>query len=146
MTAPFAPPIGVDLLTQAADYVRPLLDRSNPIGDRLRALWAAVVTARDLAARDVVEGEFLQLARDTGLVADLGSRGDADLRHVISWALRLLEWEYREPFGGETMERDAKSLTSLTTLIATRSAAAAAAAATKPAEWGAPTPRGSTKF
>jgi hypothetical protein len=78
MTAPFAPPIGVDLLTQAADYVRPLLDRSNLIGDRVRALWAAVVTARGLAASDVVEGEFLQLARDTGLVADLGSPGSVE--------------------------------------------------------------------
>jgi hypothetical protein len=87
MTAPFPPPTGVDLLTQAADYVRPLLDRSNPIGDRLCTLWAAVVTARDLGASDVVEVEFLQLARDTGLVADLGSRGDADLRHVIRWAM-----------------------------------------------------------
>jgi hypothetical protein len=53
------------MLTEAADYVRPLLDRSNPIGDRLCALWAALVSARDLGASDVVEGEFLQLARDT---------------------------------------------------------------------------------
>ena len=65
MTAPFPPPTGVDMLTQAADYVRPLLDRSNPIGDRLCALWAALVSARDLGASDVVEGEFLQLAHDT---------------------------------------------------------------------------------
>jgi multidrug efflux pump subunit AcrB len=26
--------------TQAVNYVRPHLDRSNPIGERLRALWA----------------------------------------------------------------------------------------------------------
>jgi hypothetical protein len=76
-----------DLVTQAADYVRPLLDRSNSLGERLRTLWAAVVAARNLGAFDVIEGEFLQLARDTGLVADLGSRADVDLRHIIRWAV-----------------------------------------------------------
>ena len=57
----------LDLVAQAADYVRPHLDRSKPIGERLRALWAAVVAARDFGASDVVEEEFLQLARETGL-------------------------------------------------------------------------------
>jgi hypothetical protein len=75
------------MVTQAVDCVRPLLDRSNPIGDRLRTLWAAVVAARDLGAIDVVEGEFLRLGRDTGLVADLGRRGDDDVQHIIHWAM-----------------------------------------------------------
>lgn len=74
-------------MTQAADYVRPLLDRSTPVGERLRTLWAAIVAARDLGASDVVEKEFLQLARETGLVADLGRHADADLRHVIRWGM-----------------------------------------------------------
>jgi hypothetical protein len=77
----------IDLLTQATDYVRPLLDRSKSLGERLRTLWAAVVAASDLGASDVVEGEFLRLAGDTGLAADLGSRADVDLRHIIRWAL-----------------------------------------------------------
>ena len=87
MTAPFPPPTGINLLTQAAEYVRPFLDRSNPLGERLRTLWAAVVAARDFGAFDVVEGEFLQLGRDTGLVADLGRRGDDDVEHIIRWAM-----------------------------------------------------------
>jgi hypothetical protein len=78
------------LLTQAADLARPHLDRSNPVGERLRALWAAVVAARDFGASDVVEEEFLQLARETGLFADLGSRANAELLHVIRWAIRDL--------------------------------------------------------
>jgi hypothetical protein len=45
------------------------------------------VAARDLGATDVVEGEFLRLARDSGLYADLGSHADADLRHIIRWAM-----------------------------------------------------------
>jgi hypothetical protein len=77
----------VDLVTQAADCVRPLLHRSHPSGDCLRTLWAAVVAARDLGAFDVVEGEFLQLGRDTELVADLGRRGDDDVEHIIRWAI-----------------------------------------------------------
>jgi hypothetical protein len=86
MTALFSP-VTVDLLAQATAYVRPLLDRSNPLGERLQTLWAAVVAARDVGASDVVEAEFLQLARDVGLFADLGRRADADLRHVIRWAM-----------------------------------------------------------
>jgi hypothetical protein len=80
----------LDLVAQAADYVRPHLDRSKPIGERLRALWAAVVAARDFGASDVIEEEFLRLARDTGLSAELGHSADADLRHVIRWAIRDL--------------------------------------------------------
>jgi hypothetical protein len=76
-----------DLVTRAAEYVRPHLDRSNPLGERLRALWAAVVAARDLGASDVVEEHFLRLAHDSGLFADLGRNADADLRHVIRWAM-----------------------------------------------------------
>ena len=86
-SAPLPPPTGIDLVTQAVDYVRTRLDRSSPIGERLRTLWAAVVAARDLGASDVVEEEFFRLARETGLVDDLGRRADADLRHVIRWAM-----------------------------------------------------------
>jgi hypothetical protein len=75
------------LISQATTYVRPLLDRSYPLGERLRTLWAGVVAARDAGASDVVEAEFLQLARDVGLFADLGSHAPADLRHVIRWAM-----------------------------------------------------------
>ena len=67
--------------------MRPLLGRSNPIGERLQSLWAAVIAARDVGASDVIEEEFLQLARDVGIYADLGSHAAADLRHVIRWAM-----------------------------------------------------------
>lgn len=90
MTTGLAAPTAIDLVTQAIDYVRPHLDRSNPIGERLKALWAAVVAARDFGASDVVESEFLQIARDVGLFADLGCHADADLRQVIRWAIRDL--------------------------------------------------------
>ncbi len=87
MTTGLTPPTAIDLLTRAVDYVRPHLDRSNPIGERIQALWAAVVSARDYGASDVVEEEFLRLARDKGLYVDLGRHADATLRHVIHWAM-----------------------------------------------------------
>jgi hypothetical protein len=87
MTAPRLPTQSEDLLTRAANCVRPLLIPSNPVGERLRTFWAGVVAARDLGATDVVEEEFLRLARDSGLSADLGSHADADLRHIIRWAM-----------------------------------------------------------
>jgi hypothetical protein len=85
MTAPASSP--TCLLSEATNYVRPLLDRSSPLGERLQTLWAAVVAARNVGASDVVEREFLQLARDVGLFADLGRHAAADLRHVIRWAM-----------------------------------------------------------
>jgi len=87
VSAPFISPQAIDLLSEAIAYVRPRLEDANPIGDRLRTLWAAAVAARDMGASDMVEDEFVKLACDTGLAADLGRHADADLRHVIRWAM-----------------------------------------------------------
>jgi hypothetical protein len=78
----------VSVLAQASQIVRPYMDRKNPVGRRLRDLWAAVVATRDLGACDVVESEFLRLAAETGLTRDLGRTADSDLRHVIRSAIR----------------------------------------------------------
>jgi hypothetical protein len=82
-----APATPVDLLDQAIRHARPFLHRSTPVGERLRCFWAGVVAARGLGASDVVEAEFLQLARDMGLFVDLGRHADEDLRHVIRCAM-----------------------------------------------------------
>lgn len=76
----------VDLLASAIEQVRPHLNRTMPIGQRIRDLWAGVIAARDLAATDVIETEFLALARETGLARDLGRHAAEDLQHVIRWA------------------------------------------------------------
>ena len=83
----FAP--AADMLAEAIAYVRPHLTRGD-ISERLRCLWAGAKAASDLGGADVVEDEFLTLARDCGLVAELGCNADADLRHVIHSA--LLGW------------------------------------------------------
>jgi hypothetical protein len=87
MSAPFSGPPAVDPLRQATDYARLHLDRSIPVCERVRNLWAAVVAARDLGASDVIEDQFIQLAYDTGLAGDFGRHADTDLRHVIRWAM-----------------------------------------------------------
>jgi hypothetical protein len=89
-----SPPQAVDLLSQAIEFVKPHLDPSLPVTERLRTLWAAVFAARDLAASDVVEDEFLSLAMECALHRDLGYHAEEDLRHVIRWAMLG-----RDPFG-----------------------------------------------
>jgi hypothetical protein len=85
----------VDLLTQAIEYVRPLLAQSLPIKERCHDFWAGVVVARDLAAVDVIEREFTDLARQTALTRDLGWHGRATVAHLIRWGLLDLN-----PFDG----------------------------------------------
>jgi hypothetical protein len=87
MTASIFAPKAANLLAEAITCVRPMLDRSKTVVDRIRIFWAGVVAAHDLGATDVVEEEFLRLAHESGLYADLGANADADLRHVIRWAM-----------------------------------------------------------
>jgi hypothetical protein len=87
------PPPGVDLLSQVIERVRPMLDRKLPLKDRVQALWAATKNARSFAASDVLAAEFCQLARDTGLRADLDDpvrklSGEETVRHVVDWGCR----------------------------------------------------------
>jgi hypothetical protein len=83
----------IDILNQAIEQVRPLLDRQLPVKTRIKALWAAVKNARAFAASDVVAAEFSQLAHVIGLTADLDDlrrqlSGEETVRHVLSWASR----------------------------------------------------------
>ena len=83
-----SPPAAIDLLSHALDRARPYLDRSLPIRLRVYAFWAAVRAARNRAAADVIEQEFLQLAQDTGLADDLGRTGEEDIVHLVRWGRR----------------------------------------------------------
>lgn len=81
-------------LDRAIECVRPHLDRSRPLPERVRGLWAGVAAARNLGPADVVGAAFMQLAIKTGIGVDLGRHADEDLRHVIRWGLLN-----RDPFG-----------------------------------------------
>src|SRR5262245_1906376 len=80
-----------DLLTQALALVRPQLHRSKPLKERVEIYWSAIAAA-ELAAVDVVRDEFLRLAEQTGLAADLKQHADLyhsdkTLEHVLRWGL-----------------------------------------------------------
>jgi hypothetical protein len=98
MTTPLAPPPGVDVLAQAIEYIRPQLDPARSIHERVRVFWAAVASARNLSASDVVHNEFLFLAIDAGLAADLSQHppyaAEEALAHLIKCGLAA-----RDPFG-----------------------------------------------
>jgi hypothetical protein len=94
MTTTIAPPPATDRLAQAIERVRPYLNSTLPAAERIRDLWAGVVAARDRAAADVMEAEFMRLAQETGLVCDLGRHAKEDLGHVIRWGMLN-----RDPFG-----------------------------------------------
>jgi hypothetical protein len=80
----------VDLLEATIEALRPELERSRPIKERLHAFWAMACVAGNFGAGDVVRGEFMGLARETGLIADLRHYGEEDAAHVLSWAIRGL--------------------------------------------------------
>jgi hypothetical protein len=77
-----------NLLALAIERVRPMLDPQLPLTVSIRTFWAAAKNARRFAADDILESEFLRLADETGLTADLRRR--EDISHVLRWALRGL--------------------------------------------------------
>jgi len=87
-----------DLLTQAVALVRPQLERSKPLKERVEIYWAAIAAANSLAAVDIVREEFLRLARETHLADDL--RRSADLYHSDKTLEHVLRWGLlrRNPF------------------------------------------------
>ena len=88
MTMHVTPPPAIDLVADAVERVRPDLDRSKPVTERIHNFWAGVRAARHRGASDVVADEFRALAEASGLIAALGKHGKADVDHVIAWALR----------------------------------------------------------
>jgi hypothetical protein len=83
----------IDLLIEAVEIVRPQLKRSKPLKERAKIFWSAVAAAADnnLAAVDLLRAEFLQLAKDSGLAADLKhadlAHSDETLEHLLRWGL-----------------------------------------------------------
>ena len=82
-------PAAIDLLAQAIERVRPMLDQKLPLKARVRVLWAGTKNARSFAATDVLAAEFFELASDTGLTADLDDpvrriSGEETVRHVVN--------------------------------------------------------------
>lgn len=87
MNAPFPTPPETLMVSVLRD-LRPGLDRQLPLKARCRTFWAAVKNSRGLALGDVLTAGFFELARNTGLMADLRPHGEETVRHLISWGLR----------------------------------------------------------
>jgi hypothetical protein len=100
-TREVAPNLVTDFLEQAIERVAPMLaDARKPTEERVRLLWAAAKTARDLAASDVVYETFRSLAIGANLIDSDGrwtgddvakhrrAFGARDVEHVIHWAVR----------------------------------------------------------
>ena len=86
MTAPST--TATDELAAVLDRLRPeLADRAQPIKKRIRLFWVAAKVSRKLAPAEVVTAAFARLARETGLMSDLGRYGAEDTEHVIRWAM-----------------------------------------------------------
>jgi hypothetical protein len=85
-------------IPQAIEYMRPLLDPAKPLKERARAFWAGIVAARDLATPKIIHDQFLELALDTGLFAELGQHpphaAEETVEHLIRWGLLT-----SDPFG-----------------------------------------------
>jgi hypothetical protein len=99
---PFAPPIAVDLLTDAIERVRTDLNRARSRPERARTLWAGVLASRNLGAQDVIEREFWGLAFSTGLIWNQASRSRSRvLPHSFETVSHLIRWGLlaRDPFG-----------------------------------------------
>ena len=104
MSAPA--PATVDLLEHVIERLRPRL-LVGTTKERTRALWAAAMTARNLAAEDVVHDRFIRLAIEIRLIdrhgywvgddvrASIRRHGKEDIAHVLRMAARN-----RNPFEG----------------------------------------------
>ncbi len=100
---PLAPPIAIDLLTDAVERVRTDLSRAQSRPERALIFWAAVMAARNLGAQDVIEHEFWGFAFSTGLIWNQASRNRSGvLPHSFETVAHLIRWGLlaRDPFGG----------------------------------------------
>jgi hypothetical protein len=63
----------------------------SPIGGRYRCRLCARQNGSRAIAFDVVVDEFVSVAAETGLIADLGRHGVEDIAHTIDRAMRGLD-------------------------------------------------------
>jgi hypothetical protein len=98
---PSSSSVNKNLLDQAIERIRPMLaDASLPTKRRIRLLWAACKMATDLAASDVVESVFNELAIETGIIDGAGRYTSSDIaedriRHGAEDVARVIRWAMR---------------------------------------------------
>jgi hypothetical protein len=91
MSAPATKPDAAtrdDDLRVALAFLEQNLDRRVPVVRRIQGFWATAKASRGLGSDEVLAAKFVKLAEQSGLVADLGRHGRADVEHVLSGALK----------------------------------------------------------
>jgi hypothetical protein len=97
-------PTTIDVLGQVIENARrKIADRAMPTKTRVQWLWSYAKASRGVAASDVLQAEFMQLAIEVGLISANGYwmpndvrtserwHGREDIEHVIRWALHGLD-------------------------------------------------------
>jgi hypothetical protein len=82
------PEAETDIVVEITAHLASELCRDIPGATRIKMLCARAEALRHTAPHDRITQAFLDLAKQSNLIADLGPHGDKDLRHVLDWALR----------------------------------------------------------
>jgi hypothetical protein len=83
-----------DIVVEVTAHLAAELHRDIPVAVRIKIFWARAEALRHAAPDWQIKQQFMTLAKQSGLITDLGHHGDEDARHVLDWALRG-----RIPFG-----------------------------------------------
>ena len=82
------PDADTDIIIEITAHLARELRRDIPVGMRIKIFWARAESLRQAAPHKQIKQQFMALAKQSGLITDLGHHGDEDVRHVLSWALR----------------------------------------------------------
>lgn len=81
------PDADTDIVIEIAAHLASELRREIPRNMRIKIFWARAESLRQAAPHKQIKQAFFALAKESGLIADLGHHGDDDVRHVLDWAL-----------------------------------------------------------
>jgi len=91
------PETEADIVFEITTHLASELRRDIPVAIRIKTFWAWAEALRYVAPQEQIKQQFTALAKQSGLIIDLGHHGEEDVRHVLDWALRGLN-----PFGSRT--------------------------------------------
>ena len=81
------PEADTDIVVEITAHLARELCRDIPVGMRIKIFWARAESLRQAAPHKQIKQQFMALAKQSGLITDLGHYGDEDVRHVLDWAL-----------------------------------------------------------
>ena len=82
------PEAETDIVVEMTAHLASELRRDIPVAVRIKIFWARAEALRHATPHDQIKQAFFALAKQSGLITDLGYHGDEDARHVLDWALR----------------------------------------------------------